>query len=159
MKCFYCKNEHGPISDVVCPIFNRWPAHYDNPRYMNEEWLYVPLKKYDFTDFLKTTPNMKFTKDFLVEFKEYLEDVKDFANLGVSRKGKQIRNNILFEVVAHENKEYPFTDAQIHDFLKESGIVWNENVISKYRKNLGIPNAFRRMAKVQTHSYQETSSL
>lgn len=80
--CSYCKNEHGAIGDVVCPILKRFPKGYTSKKVFNDTWpstLEVdwPIEKYDFSKH-SSIMTSGVNEEFLRSFKKYLDDLGGF---------------------------------------------------------------------------------
>lgn len=67
---------------------------------------------------------------------------------------------LISEIVENENKENPFSDADIAMRLfHKNNIKIARRTVDKYRSFERIPNSHDRKVKSQIHFYQETSSL
>lgn len=61
---------------------------------------------------------------------------------------KEIIKNLLERIVSEEDREKPYTDQEISDYLRKNEIKIARRTIAKYREELGIKSASKRKIKI-----------
>lgn len=66
------------------------------------------------------------------------------TNRSINEKSEFEIKALLRHYINKENKGYPFSDQELQELFKQQDIQLSRRVISKYRKDMNIPNTYLR---------------
>ena len=83
-----------------------------------------------------------------IDFQGKLIPMKNFFSSGIDGKfSKNFIKNTIREIVETENKNKPFNDDEINAHLKKLGINITRRTVTKYRKEMNLPNSRERICR------------
>ncbi len=116
-----------------------------------ENGVLMPLTRKDIADELhfNVSTITRAVSNKYVEYEGKIIPLKKFFSFGVGENiSKDFIKNTIKNIVANENKQEPLNDDDIKELLSKRGINITRRTVTKYRKEMNIPNS--RLRKCQT---------
>ncbi len=116
-----------------------------------EKGVLMPLTRKDIADELQfnVSTTTRAVSNKYVEFEGKIIPLKKFFSFGVGENvSKDFVKNLIRGIVDKEDKSEPFNDDDIKELLAKQGINITRRTVTKYRKEMNIPNS--RVRKCQT---------
>ncbi len=116
-----------------------------------EKGVLMPLTRKDIADELQFNVSTitRAVSNKYVEFEGKIIPLKKFFSFGVGENvSKDFVKNLIRGIVDKEDKSEPFNDDDIKELLAKQGINITRRTVTKYRKEMNIPNS--RVRKCQT---------
>ena len=116
-----------------------------------EKGVLMPLTRKDIADELQFNVSTitRAVSNKYVEFEGKIIPLKRFFSFGVGENvSKDFVKNLIRGIVDKEDKNEPFNDDDIKELLAKQGINITRRTVTKYRKEMNIPNS--RVRRCQT---------
>jgi len=116
-----------------------------------EKGILMPLTRKDIADELQFNVSTitRAVSNKYVEFEGKIIPLKKFFSFGVGENvSKDFVKNVIKDIVDKEDKNKPLNDDDIKELLAKQGINITRRTVTKYRKEMNIPNS--RVRRCQT---------